>query len=67
MGIRCVFLEHASAGKTILTSEAALYKSFTELAKARQPLKTDCIITNNFPTLLNNGPILSGGINEHVY
>ncbi|MHB9070210.1 MAG: DUF1580 domain-containing protein [Sedimentisphaerales bacterium] len=45
-GIRGVYLEHVCIGRAILTSEAALYKFFEELAKAERQLTTDRIITN---------------------
>lgn len=45
-GIRGVYLEHICVGRAILTSEAALYKFFEELAKAERPLTTGRIITN---------------------
>ncbi|MEN6386173.1 MAG: hypothetical protein ABFD79_13385, partial [Phycisphaerales bacterium] len=45
-GINGIILEHRCIGRAIVTSEAALYKFFDELAKAQRPLTTGRIITN---------------------
>lgn len=46
-GINGIILEHRCIGRAIVTSEAALYKFFDELAKAQRPLTTGRNITNN--------------------
>lgn len=45
-GINGIILEHQCIGRAIVTSEAALYKFFEELAKAQRQLTTGGIITN---------------------